>query len=188
MLFLYHPHKSEDESNICFSVILPQHWPPWYVFLWSCWSSSPEVGGIFSIEHPRVKISLRNRFMLVCGLVLSYSRFMNHHSRHLVSLSISSTPLLSVRKASVTLFNNFHLFDAVFFLIVLKDDIASQPVNTWNKGNTVAFSLPIAIHISWAEISSYIHQHRNLPKFACLCVDLMLPQHEQERLCWRFIM
>ena len=62
-----------------------------------------------------------NRFILACGLVLSYNRVKNRSRRHLAIWPMSFSPLLSVRKTSVASLNVFHLSHAILFLIVSKD-------------------------------------------------------------------
>ena len=126
--------------------------------------------------------SLRNRLILIYGLFLSNNRMTNRSRRHLFSSSILR-PSAKHEKSSVTSLDSFYLSHVVLFLIVLKDATVSQ-----NTGNAVAFSLPIAIRISWAEKIFYVHQHHNLLRFARLCINLMLPQQEIERLFQKFQM
>ena len=89
-----HPQFVASGGFIDFSWDLPQIYPPWYAVRRSCWSRAPDVGGILSMDLPRVKSYFLSWFTLVHELVWSYSKITKRSSNLWVSEVISTGPLL----------------------------------------------------------------------------------------------
>jgi len=89
-------------------------------------------------------------------LVRSYSRIVNRYRTDTWASDISLGPVDKARNVSVTSSKAFHVSHPVFFPLVLKDEIVSQPVKAWKTGRALDLSGPITEAISWAAIAKVL--------------------------------